>query len=497
MKTDPSMPSTAPSIALSTMPGTRPAAKPRIGLLFSYDWDTLGFGHLAPRFDFDQAGFDLFSFPSNARLVGFDLMRFATRQAQHGKRHGWAGVVSHHEQFGALAAALVAEQLGLPGTPVNAILACQHKLHARRVMQQVCPEANLRFADLDAHYGGEVPADIAYPVYVKPVKAAFSVLARRVDSRAELHRHTRFGRRELWVIRRLVEPFERVARQRLPQAGTAHRMMLEEPVTAAQFNLDGWVYNGRAHALGVVDAVMYPGTQAFMRWEHPSRLGADVQARALDVAQRFLAAVGFTHGMFNIEFFHDPVTGRLSVIEVNPRLASQFSDLYQRVHGIDPHAMSLALALGDDPAQLPRSAPVGGAAASLVYRAFSTERAPAMPGAAQRAALARQFPDALLFTYPKSGHALARDFKWLGSHRYGILHLHGRDDAHLRQRVEAASALIGWTPPYADCLGNAYGTGTPATRLTSPTTPSPTTPGTAATTAKSTTVHQLIPGTSP
>jgi hypothetical protein len=60
----------------------------------------------------------------------------------------------------------------------------------------------------------------------------------------------------------------------------------------------------------VVDAVMYPGTQAFMRWEHPSRLAAQVQARALDVAQRFLAAVGFDHGMFNIEFFHDaPPTG--------------------------------------------------------------------------------------------------------------------------------------------------------------------------------------------
>jgi hypothetical protein len=197
-----------------------------------------------------------------------------------------------------------------PARRWQAILACQHKLHARQVLQQVCPEASLPFAGLDARYGGPVPDGLAYPRYVKPVKAAFSVLARRVDSQAELHRHTRFGRRELWVIRRLVEPFERVVRQRLPQAGTAHRLMLEAPVQAPQFNLDGWVYQGRAHALGVVDAVMYPGTQAFMRWEHPSRLAAQVQARALGVAQRFLAAVGFDHGMFNIEFFYDaPPTG--------------------------------------------------------------------------------------------------------------------------------------------------------------------------------------------
>ncbi len=425
----------------------------RIGLLFSYDWDSLCFKRLQDRFDYDQAGFDLFSFPSNARLLGFDLERFASQQAAKARRRGWAGVVSHHEQFGALAAALVAEKLGLPGTPVNAILACQHKLHARRVLQQVCPEANVPFEDLDARYGGEIPDGLLYPAYAKPIKAAFSVLARRVANRDELHRHTRFGWRELWVIRRLVEPFERVARTRLPQAGTAHRMMLEQPVKAQQYNLDGWVFNGQTHALGVVDAVMYPGTQAFMRWEHPSRLHATVQAQALDVAQRFLQAVGFTQGLFNMEFFHDAATGKLSVIEFNPRLASQFSDLYRHVHGLDPHAMSIELALGRDPALLPRATPVAGAATSLVYRAFTPGSAPPMPAAEQQAALRRQFPDALLFTQPKSGHALERDFKWLGNHRYGILHLNGRDEQHLRQRAEQASALLGWPAPYAECLG--------------------------------------------
>ena len=143
-------------------------------------------------------------------------------------------MVSHHEQFGALAASLVAESAGLPGTRPEAVLACQHKLHARRVMQQVCPEATIQVQALDAVYGGPVPAGLGYPAFVKPVKAAFSLLARQVRTAHELHAHTRFGRRELWVIRRLVEPFERVVRKRLPAAGTAHRMVLEEPVLGRQ-----------------------------------------------------------------------------------------------------------------------------------------------------------------------------------------------------------------------------------------------------------------------
>ena len=426
----------------------------RAGWLFAYDWDLQALARLQAvgRARFDGAGFDLFTFPSNVSLIGFDLERFADRQAARGRRRGWHAVLSHHEQFGALAASLVAERLHLPGTSPESILAAQHKLHARRILQEVAPEANLGFAELDTRYGEPIPHGLPYPAYVKPVKAAFSVLARRVARRAELHRHLRFGRRELWVIRHLVEPFERICRVRLPEAGSAHRMMIEEPVPlhVAQYNLDGWMQDGEVHPLGVVDAVMVPGTQAFMRWEYPSRLAPAVQQRALDVARRFLGAIGYRHGMFNLEFFHDPGTDRLTVIECNPRLASQFGDLYRRVLGVDPHGMSVALALGEDPLQVPRTDATAGVAASFVYRAFSVDEVPAAPQAAKAAAFAQHFPDGLMFSFPKRGQSLARDFKWTGSHRYGIVHLGARDWDDLRSRAEQASASLGWPAPYVD-----------------------------------------------
>ena len=426
-------------------------------ILFDHDWDAIGHARAAAEFNggqgmaLDRSGFDLFSFPSNARLAWFDMERFVSGLARRARRRGWRAVTSHNEQFGALAAALLAERMGWPGTPVNAILACQHKFHARQVLQRVAPEANLDFALLDADYGAPVPPGIAYPRFVKPVKAAFSVLARRVDSHEELHRHTRFGAWELWVIRRLVEPFERLARARLgADLPSAHHMLLEAPVQAEQFNLDGYVFDGQTHAVGVVDAVMYPGTQAFMRHEVPTRLPSAVQARALHVARRFLAAVGFTHGLFNMEFFFDAASDRLTVIEFNPRMASQYSDLYRRVLGIDLHAMALALAHGRDPASARRSVPTAGAAASFVYRAFDPADRVHLPSAAQKHAFCQAYPDALLFPYAKSAGSIARDFKWLGSYRYGITHLGGRDAADLRAHCEAASALLGWPAPYAE-----------------------------------------------
>ena len=43
--------------------------------LFNYDWDRIGFWRQSGARPVDSAGFDLFSFPSNARLAGFDLER--------------------------------------------------------------------------------------------------------------------------------------------------------------------------------------------------------------------------------------------------------------------------------------------------------------------------------------------------------------------------------------------------------------------------------------
>ncbi|HET7528574.1 MAG TPA: ATP-grasp domain-containing protein [Burkholderiaceae bacterium] len=419
-------------------------ANDRTLVLFNYDWDASAFARLRGRWQLDDAGFDLFSFPSYLRLASFDLRRFVDRLAQRARRGAWRAVVSHHEQFGALGAALLAEAMGWPGTPVAAVLACQHKVLARQVLQRVAPEANLPFTRLRARYGEPIPHGLHYPAFAKPVKAAFSVLARRVSNHAQLTALTRFGQLEQWIIQRLVEPFDAIARERLGDVPSAHGMLLEEPVDAPQFNLDGYVLRGAVRAIGVVDAVMYPGTGAFQRFDRPSRLPERAQERALDVAARFLKAVGFDHGFFNMEFFYDVATDALKVIEFNPRLASQLADLYRRVDGIDAHAGSLALAHGQDPDRVMRCAPSAGAAASFVFRSFDRERVPTAPTPRRVRSFNGRFPDAWLQAMPKQGRGLARDFKWLGSHRYGVLHLGGTDAIDLHERYRRACALLGW-----------------------------------------------------
>jgi hypothetical protein len=148
---------------------------------------------------------------------------------------------------------------------------------------------------------------------------------------------------------------------------------------------------------------MYPGTQAFMRFVYPCALPAPTWTRALDVARRFLAAVGFDHGLFNMEFFYDPASDRLTVIEFNPRMAAQFSDLYLRVLGIDLHPG--VAGTGPRPRSGWRAAlPCHGAgvAASFVYRSFDPgTRRPRLPGPPRNTGAGAGVPDALLFCFPQ------------------------------------------------------------------------------------------------
>ena len=259
-------------------------------VLFDADWDRVQLeraaessGSAAYRFFYE--GFDLFSFPSNAQLLTFDIFRFVDKLVKKYQSMPLHGVTSSNEQFGALAAALLAQRLGLPGADPAALIASQHKYVARRILQRDVPGANVAFHAFPYKLKTADDIPLKFPFYVKPVKAAYSVLARRVDNFRALRQHMNFHPWEKYIIKRLVRPFNDVVRKLTDFNVDAHWMLAEELIDGAQVNVDGVVIDGEINVLGIVDAVMYPGTDQFMRFEYPTRLPPAHDARARDCAQ--------------------------------------------------------------------------------------------------------------------------------------------------------------------------------------------------------------------
>lgn len=415
-------------------------------MLFDADWDQSQLAKAAedqtsPSYKFFYEGFDLFSFPGNARLLTFDVFKFVDKLAKKYRSENLAGIISSNEQFGALAGALLARKLGLPGPDPKALIAAQHKYIARRILQQEVPEANVAFHVFPYTFRSAEEIPLKFPYYVKPVKAAYSVLARRVDSFAELQQHMTFHPWEQYIIKRLVRPFNDVVRKLTDFDVDAHWMIAEELIDGQQINVDGVVINGEIHILGIIDAVMYPGTDQFMRFEYPSRLPPDRDQRARETAKRIVRALGLDHGLFNVEMRVCNETGECRLIEVNPRMAAQFSDLYEKVDGINLHDVALKIATGETP-DLASGRGKYKVASSFVFRKFDGTPLTNPPGHEKLGWLREFDPDAFLALFVKTGGGLKREMKWLGSHRYATLNMGGESEQHLLDKFHLVKQTL-------------------------------------------------------
>jgi biotin carboxylase len=273
-----------------------------------------------------------------------------------------------------------------------------------------------------------------FPCFVKPVKGSFSVCTRRVATRRELEAFLDldatqdFARHHGFMFDRLL------AEQGILAPDSAH-FLAEEVLSGDLVTVEGFACGGDVTVFGVVDSVVHPSTRSFVRFEYPSRLSASVQERMEEIAARAVKALRLEHGLFNVELFHDPASGRIDVVEVNPRVAGQFGDLYEKVDGTSSYTILLALAAGEHPSWQRRTGRYG-YAASVPLRIFGPARLVRAPSKEEIAKAEALFEGTLVSSEVESGTVLA-DFargEDGASARYAVLNLGANDRAEVVER---------------------------------------------------------------
>lgn len=429
---------------------------PRILFLYPNEWDRheIARARLQQDFDIVFEGFDRYSIGKRLSLALFDPLRFVDRMvAQY--RGKIQGVTSNDDHWGALLAALIARELGLAGLDPKVLVTCQHKALFRRQEHELFPGNAIWFDVIDPKTATQKIPHLPYPVFVKPVKASFSVLARLVPSAFEMRQATQFSwyeRLSQHVALRSVEILHRHVMGASMPLPDIRSFIAETPMSGCQVNVDGFVENGVVNILGVIDAVMYNNTHAFKRFEYPSQLPPAALQAVCNAATQTLVGLNYLHGFFNVEAFVKPAASpkdfEVRLIEVNPRMARQLTSVYQAVRGFDCwHALfSLACGLAVKPAN-------GGAmkhAASFVRRSFDGNL-PAEPAAEMVEAARALFPDTRLHLYLGArGFGKSRELKWVGSYRYAVTNLSAASRKELFQRYEKIITALGWESEYQE-----------------------------------------------
>lgn len=385
---------------------------------------------------FDEWDWSYFDDPQT-RSYGDDPLQIlarieSMRQQYEGKIDGITSAVGYP---GMSVVAILAKQLGLPGPAPDAIMRCEHKYYSRVAQQRFVPEATSQFTALNI--GEKPPSEITYPRFLKPIKSFMSMNARRVDTEEQVLECLRSAT----LPNSFVEPFDEMVAAHTTMKRTARGFLLEELLQGVQVSLEGFVYHRQPQVLGIVDAVMFPGTISFQRWIYPSRLPDAVQELMSRTAIDFFRGIKYDNAMFNMELMYNPSTGKVHIIEVNPKIASQFPDLFERVDGLSSYQLMLQIAAGETP-QFTHGRGQFKVAASCVLRTFADQFVLSAPAPENIRQVTEIYPDARIQILARVGHKLSEQAQDAESFRYGLINIGALSEEDLEIRFAICRNIL-------------------------------------------------------
>jgi biotin carboxylase len=218
--------------------------------------------------------------------------------------------------------------------------------------------------------------------------------------------------------------------------------LAEETLEGLQVAVEGYVHDGEVTVYGVLDSINYPDSTSFLRHQYPSALPAPVQQRLRDVSERVMRRIGMSEATFSIEFFYDPRTDSVAVLEINPRHSQSHAELFQYVDGVPNHHCMLALALGEDPALPNRQGPYA-LAAKWYYRWFTDGVVRRIPSAEEVERIAESIPGVRIDVVPEEAQRLS-DVGQQDSYSYEVAHIFtgGDSEEELRAKYDQCVAAL-------------------------------------------------------
>lgn len=347
-----------------------------------------------------------------------------------------AGIISSDDYPGSILASLIAKKFNLVGPDPKAVLHCQHKYYCRQAQKKWAPEVVPQFALVKRNGKGNLKPPFPFPLFLKPIKSYFSCFASQINSEEEWSIATRAP-----PLKSFVKPFNQLLMEYTDLKEDAADLLAEELLEGKQVTLEGYVYENKVAFLGIVDSVMYPNTISFKSFIYPSELPKKIQDRMKSAAEKCMGGLKFNNGLFNIEFIYNQQKDTVSIIEINPRISSQFADLYEKVDGTNSYEILVSIATGNSPLPKQRKG-FFKYAASCVLRAFEDKLVKAVPSSRSIEKVRNLFPETRIEIFAEPGQCLSAGLQDGKSFRYCVIDLGGQTIRELEEKLEICKEIL-------------------------------------------------------
>ncbi|NWF27355.1 ATP-grasp domain-containing protein [Streptomyces sp. PKU-EA00015] len=341
---------------------------------------------------------------------------------------------------------ILSERYGTRSTTLESVVKCEHKYWSRLEQQKVVEE-HPRFGRVDLEARDPRPPEgVRFPMWLKPALSYSSELAFGVKNEEEFRAAVEEIREG---VGRVGRPFQYILDQLdLPpeMEGIGGQVCLaEEALSGIQVAVEGYVHHGEVTVYGALDSINYPDSSSFLRHQYPSTLPEPVVRRLHDVSERVIRRIGMDSATFSIEYFYDPRTDAINLLEINPRHSQSHAELFEYVDGVPNHHCMISLALGKDPS-LPKGAGRYKTAAKWYYRWFADGVVHDVPSDEDLRRIEREIPGVRVDMVPEEGQRLSQ-MPEQDSYSFELAHVFtgGDSEEDLREKYDRCVAALDLT----------------------------------------------------
>ena len=327
---------------------------------------------------------------------------------------------------------ILCHKYGLPGPSLELVILCGNKGLSRLEQQRVIPAYIPRFSIFDPFTDDPLKQiELDFPFWIKPLLSYSGYLGFRIENKNDFIRH-------IQIIRDNIDRYARPYADLLQYANldssltkyTAHHCIAEEIISSGrQCTVEGYSYQNQVDCYGIVDSIRYPNMVSFSRYQYPSALPAEIKQRIHRVSKTIIEHIGFDQSAFNIEYFYEEASDRLSLLEINSRISQSHAPLFKNVDGASNHRVVVDLGLGEKP-DFPHRRGKYVSAAKIFARRFSDALIARVPTPAEINHAQQLVPGATVVVPVKQGRRLSELLDQDSySYQYAIVYL-GANSIH-------------------------------------------------------------------
>jgi biotin carboxylase len=334
---------------------------------------------------------------------------------------------------------ILRREWGLPTPTLESVMYCESKFWSRLAHQQAVPDCTPGFQGLNPYSDDPVgDLQLDYPFWLKPTTSFSSYLGFRIENEDQYRAAMATIRENIHVF---AEPFEHIMqycqkRSALPAEGDGATCLAEEIIGGNLCTLEGYVHNGEVVTYAVIDSLRGSNQVSFLSYQYPSSLPEGVQNRMKGYTETVLNHIGLDHTPFNIEFFWDPATDKIWLLEINPRISKSHCPIFQIATGASHHEVAIDIALGRRP-DFPRNEGRYPMAAKFMPRVYGDAVVTRVPSEDEIAAIKRSYPELEVHPAVEEGTQLS-DLRGQDSYSYEIadLFIGAADETELHQKFQ-------------------------------------------------------------